>query len=306
MELLTIFTPTYNRAKYLIKLFESLEKQKNKNFEWIIIDDDSSDNSENVVKSFKDKNPEFRIIYQKQQHGGKHRAINRAVNIAKGDFFFIVDSDDKLTDNAVKLIFKWVESIEEKPEYCGVAGLRISPKGCIWGGNPNIKKGEWVDSSSLEREKYNLNGDKSEVYRTDVLRDHPFPEFEDEFFVTEAVVWDAIAADGYKIRWYNEPIYICDYHEDGLTANGANEIRGHINNYQGYLYYINQCKRIKKGYDFVINFSDYEKTANYKELSYKKRAEELKISFFRYCVYKFVERPIFLLIRKFRMYRFNF
>lgn len=305
MKLLTIFTPTYNRANYLKRLYESLLLQNNKNFEWIIIDDDSTDDTEKVVKSFRNDDSGFYILYQKQTHGGKHRAINRAVKLAHGEFFFIVDSDDQLTSTAVDLIHMWIESIENKSEYCGVAGLRVAPDGCIWGGSPSIEQGKYIDATSLEREKFRLLGDKSEVYRTEILKKYPFPEFPNEYFVTETVVWDAIAADGYKIRWYNEAIYICDYHEDGLTATGANEIAGHIKNYQGYLYYINQCKKIKNGYDFALNFSDYERTSKNQKLTIRERADEINVSVIRYCIYKFFERPLYLTIRKVRKKLFN-
>ena len=300
MKLLTIFTPTYNRANYLKELYNSLVEQKDKRFEWIIIDDSSTDDTETVVESLLAYSSGFEIIYKKQPHGGKHRAINEAVKIAKGEFFFIVDSDDQLTSNAVGLIYAWVKTIEKQPEFCGVAGLKISPTGNIWGGQPDKTAQGYIDATSLEREKYRLLGDKAEVFRTKTLLEHPFKEFQGEYFLTEAVVWDAIAADGYKIRWYNEAIYICDYHADGLTATGANEIVGHIKNYQGYLYYIRQCQKIKKGYDFVLNFSDYEKTARYKKIKTKDRAVELNITFLRYCIYKFIERPFFLTIRKIR------
>lgn len=300
MKLLTIFTPTYNRENYLKELYNSLVEQKDKRFEWIIIDDSSTDDTDAVVKSFLVQNSEFEIIYKKQPHGGKHRAINEAVKIARGEFFFIVDSDDKLTSNAVEYIYNWVETIEEDNHFCGVAGLKISPKGNIWGGNPTVTENGYVDATSLERTQYELLGDKAEVYRTQTLLQYPFPEFEGEYFVTEAVVWDAIAADGYKIRWFNKAIYVCDYHEDGLTATGANEITGHLKNYQGYLYYIRQCRKIKNEYDFILNFSDYEKTAKFKQLSIKKRANEIGVTISRYCIYKFAERPIFLTIRKVR------
>ena len=74
-----------------------------------------------------------------------------------------------------------------------------------------------MDASSLERRKLHIEGDKAEVFDVEVLKAHPFPEFDGEYFVTEAVCWNAIAANGYKIRWYHEPIYYCEYLEDGLT-----------------------------------------------------------------------------------------
>jgi len=118
--------------------------------------------------------------------------------------------------------------------------------------------------------------------------------------VTESLVWDAIGAAGYKIRWYNEPIYICEYLEDGLTKTGANEIQGHIDNYQGFLAYIKQCRQVHSKYDYVLNFSDYERTAKFLKLSWKQRASELDMDIMTYISYKVIIRPLALFIRKVR------
>ena len=88
--MITIFTPTYNREKTLTKLFESLKSQTDKNFEWIVVDDESTDNSEKLINSFISENCEFNIYYEKQNHGGKHRAINRAVKIANMTGFLLL------------------------------------------------------------------------------------------------------------------------------------------------------------------------------------------------------------------------
>ena len=91
---------------------------------------------------------------------------------------------------------------------------------------------EFIDATNLERKSKKLLGDKAEVYRKDILLKYPFPEFEGEKFLTEAVVWNRIAADGYKIRWFNKIICICEYLDDGLTKTDAEERR--INNFNGY------------------------------------------------------------------------
>lgn len=299
MNLLTIFTPTYNRAHLLPNLFNSLLRQECKKFEWIVVDDCSSDDTEYVVNKFIESTPGFNIIYLKQEHGGKHRAINLSLSRAKGDMFFIVDSDDLITDNAVKLIFKWSSSIENKIGFCGVSGLRISKTGQVWGGRTKISgKHGYIDATNLEREAYKLNGDKAEIFITDIIKKFPFPEFQGEYFVTEAVCWNAMAAAGYKIRWFNEPIYICEYLDDGLTKNGANTIKGHIDNYQGYLYYIRQSYKIKPICQFILDFSDYEKTAKYLNRTFVERAMDLNISISEYYKIKFLMRPYLLLFRK--------
>lgn len=79
----------------------------------------------------------------------------------------------------------------------------------------------------FEREKYNLTGDKAEVYKTEILKKHSFPEFDGEFFMIEDICWIQIVAKGYKIRWYDKPIYACEYLDDGLTKTEANDLKGH-------------------------------------------------------------------------------
>ena len=96
-----------------------------------------------------------------------------------------------------------------------------------------------------------------------------------EFFVTEAVCWNAIAADGYKLRWYQEPIYYCEYLEDGLTKTGANDLRGHLENFQGFCFYIRQCLTVKNRLESYQDFVDFEKTCDVMGLGETERANAL-------------------------------
>jgi glycosyltransferase involved in cell wall biosynthesis len=213
---ITVFTPTYNRGYIIEKLYQSLKKQTFTNFEWLVIDDGSSDNTEELFQTWLlDKNS-FVIRYYKIENGGKHRAINKATDLAKGELFFIVDSDDYLADDALESIVKWEKDLPRNQTFCGVSGNRGKTKGEIWG---STFEGEYKDATSLERNKYNITGDKAEAFYTQILKKYKFDEFEGEKFITEATVWDRMAHDGYKIRWFNKTIYLCEYLEDGLTQN---------------------------------------------------------------------------------------
>lgn len=295
---LTVFTPVYNRSKIIINLFNSLCDQTVKDFEWIVVDDGSDDNIDEVVKQFMDQKTGIPIRYFKQKHGGKHRAINYALGKAEGEYFFIVDSDDMLTDNAVELILKWIEKIKDRHDIAGVAGLRISKNGIVWGGNPELQGNTFVECSNLDRKKYNLLGDKAEIFKTAILRRSPFPEFEGEYFVTENVCWDAIAHMGYKIRWYNIPIYVCEYLDDGLTKNGANGIDGHMRNYKGYCFYVEQSMHIVPFKDRMYRLYWYNNTRKRMKKSLSDAAKDIKISKDRYCVNLFILMPIAYLLRK--------
>lgn len=213
----TIFTPTYNRAREIENLYNSLKSQESKNFEWLVVDDGSTDNTEEKIKKFINSKNDFPIRYIKQSNGGKHRAINKGLDYANGIVFFIVDSDDTIKQNAVAMLEYYVKSVSGSTEkFAGVAGLKADKFDNVIGERPQE---EYIDCSNLERYEKNLLGDKAEAYFTEVLKRYKFPEFEGETFLTECVVWHKIAYDGYKIRWFNKVIYTCEYQEDGLTKN---------------------------------------------------------------------------------------
>ena len=113
---ITILTPTYNREGTLRKLFESLQKQTSKDFEWIVIDDGSKDNTEALVKEFIDKAEGYPVTYLKQENSGKHVALNNGIGKAQGELIFIVDSDDWLSDNAVETILEYREKYSAQKE----------------------------------------------------------------------------------------------------------------------------------------------------------------------------------------------
>ena len=216
MHYTTIFTPTYNRRELIDNLYHSLLAQTDKNFEWLIIDDGSTDDTEKYFSELTSKPQPFPIRYLKQVSGGKHRAINKGVQNANGELFFIVDSDDYLTENAIEKINQWITTLDNSHKWAGISGLRGFSKNSVVGQHSDFS---YIDAKNNERRKYNLLGDKAEVYFTDVLKQHPFPEIPGENFISEEIVWNAIARDGYYLRWFNEIIYICDYLEGGLTKD---------------------------------------------------------------------------------------
>lgn len=239
---ITVFTPTYNRAYIIEELYHSLQHQTFRDFEWIVIDDGSTDDTAQLFGRILGEDNFFQIHYHRVSNGGKHRAINRGVELAAGELFFIVDSDDHLTDNALEIVDRMEKSIkdDEKHSFAGVCGLRGKNADSIIG---TTFDGTVLDITSLEREENGITGDKAEVFYTELLRQYPFPEFPGENFITECVVWDRIAADGLKLRYFNETIYICDYLSDGLSAhifelNNANP--------KGYALYISQLVKIGK------------------------------------------------------------
>lgn len=212
--MITVFTPTYNRAYTLSRLYESLLNQTCPDFEWLIVDDGSTDNTENLVQSFIADN-KLRIRYYKQPNGGKHRAINRGVQEAKGELFFIVDSDDYLEPMAIENYSSQFNAIRNIPGFAGISGRRKYPDDRIIGSELPFA---FIDCTSLElRMKYGVSGDMAEAYRTDILKKFPFPEVSGENFCPEAMVWNRIAQI-YKLRFFRQGSYICEYLPGGLTS----------------------------------------------------------------------------------------
>lgn len=237
--MITVFTPTYNRAYILPKLYKSLKRQTVKDFEWIVIDDESTDETESLIKKYISENHDFEIKYEKQPHGGKHRAFNKAVKMAKFDWFFCIDSDDYLSYDAIEKVLHWIE-INKSDKKIGVISAsrfdldKNQPLSVpdILKNNPGLK------CFNYERSLFGLQLDRAEIYRTDLLKSHPFPGYENEYFCTEGVVWDQIALDGYYTAFYPDSIYIGTYLSDGLTKNGANNYKGFYKNFYGFLDYV--------------------------------------------------------------------
>lgn len=232
--LFTVFTPTYNRAKVLHRVYKSLIQQTFHDFEWLIIDDGSTDNTRELVSRW-EKDPEtyfsIRYIWQQNQH--KKSAHNHGVRKAHGLLFLPLDSDDYCMPDALeRLAYHWFAIPEaERGEFSSVTALCAYEDGSIVGDRFPGKK--WTDSDSLEiYYRYGVTGEKWGFQRVDVLRQFPFPE-EIPGHVPEGVVWSQIARH-YKTRFINEPLrtYCQDENSDiqqitkegGIKKNAA----GHL------------------------------------------------------------------------------
>lgn len=255
---ITVFTPTYNRAYIIKTLYQSLLCQTFTDFEWLIVDDGSTDNTEQLFKEWMSKDNLFPIRYVKQKNGGKCRAINHALDLAQGELFFTVDSDDYLTEDALEKIVSWEQQLPRREKYCGVAGnLGISINE-----TPNIMfEGGFYEGDLLDRYKQ-VDGERAIVLYTDIHRQYRYPEFEGEKFMTEAVVWNRIARDGYKIRFYNDIIWVYEYKEDGLTKAGNELFK---RNPYGYALWLREksqytgesfLQKLKLYYSYVCDLAD--------------------------------------------------
>ena len=214
-KLITIITPTYNRATNLGSLYQSLLVQTSNNFEWMIVDDGSTDNTDDVVSTYVAEK-QVQIKYIKKENGGKHTALNVGIKTIRTPLTFIVDSDDELTDDAIETIGLYYDKYKDKG-LSGFSFLRKYPDGKINGNlfNPDEKIDTYINCRVNGND---MNSDKAEVYFTSCLKEFPFPEFEGERFLGEDVVWARMSRK-YKMVHINKPIYISEYLETGLTRN---------------------------------------------------------------------------------------
>lgn len=226
--MITVFTPTYNRGYTLSRLYESLVGQTDKDFEWIIVNDGSTDNTEELVRNWI-KEKKIKIRYFKQENQGKPTAHNRGAKEAKGNMFVCVDSDDYLLKDAIEVIKKKWNIIKDINTCVGIVGSRVFENGEPVGtGIPkNIKY------STLRHlySKYKCKGDMFLVFKTEIVKKYKFPKIEGEKFIPETYLYNLIDKEG-ELYIIQEGIYIGEYLPDGYTANVANVIR---NSPKGYI-----------------------------------------------------------------------
>jgi len=200
--LVTIATPSYNRAALLPRLYRSLCEQTCSDFEWLVVDDGSDDDTPQVMESIIGES-RIAVRYIRKPNGGKHTAVNLSALEAHGELLFIADSDD------------WLYSaIIDDEAFCGVCGLDEYADGRVVGsGLPQ----DVIDASPQNiREKWGVTGDMKEVFLTEVLRSFPFPEIPGEKFCPEVLIWNRIGQK-YKLRYFNKTIYTVEYQPNGLT-----------------------------------------------------------------------------------------
>lgn len=214
----TVFTPTYNRAQTLPRVHESLKRQTFNDFEWLVVDDGSTDNTRELIEGWQ-RERLFLIRYFWQENAHKKSAFNRGVREARGELFVTLDSDDEAVPEALEILNRHWLAIPEsvRSGFTAVTGLCRDANGRIVGTRfPE----DVFDSNSLEIcYRYRVTGEKWGFQRTDVLRDFPFPE-EVRGHLPEGVIWSAIAAR-YKTRFINEVLRIYHDERDSITRTGA-------------------------------------------------------------------------------------
>ena len=226
MAFLTVFTPAYNRAHTLPRTYQSLCRQTCKDFEWLIVDDGSSDNTRELIEGWiKESNIPIRYIYQENQ--GMHGAHNTAYRNITTELNTCIDSDDYMPDDAVKKIISfWKEKGSDK--YAGIIGLDADIEGKLIG-TPFPQN---MESTTLgDFYARGGKGDKKLVYRTDVIKKYPeYPIFEGEKYVSLGYKYQLVDQD-YELLTLNEVLVNVEYQTDGSSMN---MFRQYIRNPKGF------------------------------------------------------------------------
>ena len=216
--LFTVLTPSYNRAHTLGRVYESLSDQSFQDFEWVIVDDGSTDNTRELVSRWAET-AIFPIHYVWQPNQHKKTAFNRGVKEAHGELIVALDSDDSLDTNALDSMARaWSEIVPgERSRYIAITGLCARPDGHIVG---DMFPRDVMDATVLDMIfKFHVKGEKFGCMRTDVLRQFPFPE-DVAGFVPESLVWRAMARAGYLTRFVNQVFRVYHDSTDSLSMQG--------------------------------------------------------------------------------------
>ena len=214
---ITVFTPTYNRAYSLGDVYNCLCEQTLTDFEWVIVDDGSIDNTEQLVQSWIAENV-ISILYVKKPNGGKHTAINQGVTLARGEWFLIFDSDDKCTPNTIERFYQIYTSLndEEREKVSTISVRSMTESGVNVG--PEYSFERKLVFSPLEQLTLRSEAERWGMNKTSLMREMPFPIFEGERFIPESLIWNRLSLK-YAALFVNEALRVFTPREDGLTAS---------------------------------------------------------------------------------------
>jgi glycosyltransferase involved in cell wall biosynthesis len=292
--LLTIFTPTYNRAYTLHKCYESLKSQTNKDFIWLIIDDGSTDNTDELVKSWISENI-ITINYFYQANQGMHGAHNTAYSMIDTELNICIDSDDYMPHDAVgKIISFWIENGSDNVG--GLIGLDCNTNGVIIG----TELPEAIKTSTLFNlyHKYGVRGDKKLVYRTKLTEKYPYPIYQNEKLVPLSYKYFMLDQEC-EMLLLNEKLCCVEYLPDGSSMNILKQYKASPNGFKFYrmemmklpntsfefkfkqaIHYVSSC--------FFVGFNDFLRNSPLKVLTII--AFPFGFLLNRYILFKIVEK----------------
>lgn len=206
MPLFTVFTPTFNRAHTLHRVFESLQAQTCRDFEWLVIDDGSTDGTPALMERYQTE-AAFPVRYLREPHRGAHHAHNLSLLEAGGSFWLKLDSDDGCMPNALERLKHHWESIPvgRRDTFSGVTGLCRDQNGALVGSR---FPADPLDCSAAELEyRHKVFGEHWGFLRLDVVRQFPYPLDVPGNFIPESYIWCQVSRH-YLTRHVNEMLRI--------------------------------------------------------------------------------------------------
>ena len=214
--LLTVATPTYNRAHTLPACYQSLCGQTDKRFKWLIIDDGSTDGTAELVNSWIEEK-KISIEYKWKENGGKASALNVGIGMLDTPYAVCLDSDDTFFENAIEKAIALLKDTDVEKSCCGILALRNSPDGTVMGRKEIPREFSTVTAADIFL-KLQLRTELICFYKTEILKEYRFPEFNGEKFVSPAWMQYAITQEHYyRTSW--DKLCCCEYIGDGLTRN---------------------------------------------------------------------------------------
>lgn len=226
---LTVFTPTYNRSELLARCYESMKRQTNQNFIWLVIDDGSTDNTEHLIDNWSKESKGFELQYCYKENGGLYTAYNKAIELINTELCVCIDSDDFMPDDAVeKILAFWNENGSD--EYAGIVGLDYNIDDTVIGDPlPNQKSVNLID---LLIGKYKIhNGDRTNVVRTKLYEKYaPMQGFPGEKNFNPHYMHLQIS-QGYDFLVLNQNLRYVEYQSDGLTNSMLQQYKNSPNSF---------------------------------------------------------------------------
>ncbi len=235
MPILTVFTPTYNRAYVLFRCYESMKRQSCKDFVWLIVDDGSTDNTRRLVRGWQAQKNDFEIRYIYQQNQGMHGAHNLAYATIDTEINTCIDSDDYMSDDAVEKIIYFWQTCDKDKTISGFLALDAYQNGKIIGSR--LPKDRVRASYYDYYYKYGVKGDKKFVLRSELTKRYPYPLFAGEKFVDLATKYFLLDLD-YKLLHMDEIVCYVEYLADGSSRN---IFKQYLNNPKGFAYSRRLC-----------------------------------------------------------------
>ena len=214
-EMLTVFTPTFNRAECLKKGYEALCRQTCKEFVWLVVDDGSTDQTRLLVEQWSRQEKGFEVRYIYKENGGLHTGYNVAIANIDTELSVCIDSDDYMPDDAVeKILTFWKKEGSDK--YAGIAALDAFEDGTIIGDPFPKQKSINILDVSLGKYHYK-NGDRKLVIRTALYKEvAPMPSYENEKNFNPHLMHLQIS-EKYDFLIYNTVLCVVEYQEDGMS-----------------------------------------------------------------------------------------